>query len=319
MNKKNFNSISQFSVPQNWIDDALSIPSDRDKKKPIPFVKFSRTFAAVACLVLVCCVSLLLFFMTDDGAKPPVKETQNTSFSDVVTEETSDLVSLQNSDNTEESTSSIDSSNIEPTEENYGDNSSQGIKPSVKPTTKPVVGPTVKPTGDSTIEPSEKPVIKPTEDTEDKPVIPTTRPPMKPNDPQPSEDESSEDSSYEDPEIPTSKPINPQPSVDVPSEDPSSEDPQIPTDVNVSFSVDKLGGKFEIYCKILDSRGNLIGDTDLYSREHNASMNISNGMIYAKYPIYYNLITKSDYYTFVFYNSANPKIETLMVFLNPIN
>ncbi len=289
MKNKNFNSISQFSVPQNWIDDVLNIPSDKNKKKPILFVKFSRTFAAVACLVLVCCISLVLFFMTEDGATPPVNPTSSVSINTETNEKNTEYISTENGNN-----------DLEPTEENVSQNSSsQGNMPTVKPTTKPIVGPSVPPT------------IEPSEDIEIATDVPTN--PSTPEDiTQPTEVQSTEEPSTDGP------PPWEEPSWEGPTDiEPSVQPEPSVTDVYEKFSVDKLGGELSLYCKVLDSNGNLVGDRNLYSSEHRADMNISGGQINAHYHIYYNLIEKEDYYTFVFYNRANPCIATQTLYLYP--
>ncbi len=285
MKNKNFNSISQFSVPQNWIDDALSIPSDKNKKKPILFVKFSRTFAAVACIVLVCCISLVLFFMAEDGGNLPVNPTSSVSINNETNEKNTEYISTEN-----------DNNDLEPTQENVSQNSSsQGNIPTVKPTTKPTVSPSVSPT----IEPSED--IEPPTDTPPTEEVPTEE--QSTDGPPPTEEPTWEEPTWEEPSG------NPEP--------PSTEPEPVKTDIYVTFSIDLLGEELNLYCKILDSNGNLVGDRNLYSSEHRADMNISGGQINAHYHIYSNLIEKADYYTFVFYNRANPCIATQTLYLYP--
>lgn len=75
MRKVNFENLKNLSTPQNFIDNALNIPTQ--SQKPLPFViRHSRTLAAVAALVLVCTVSLTVYF-TQDRITPPVDPNYN--------------------------------------------------------------------------------------------------------------------------------------------------------------------------------------------------------------------------------------------------
>ena len=79
MRDKNFDSIKNFNVPENWVENALNIPQT-EKKSPVAFIKISRTLSAVASLVLVCALSVAVFFYTqkDDIVVPDysVKESE---------------------------------------------------------------------------------------------------------------------------------------------------------------------------------------------------------------------------------------------------
>lgn len=306
MNKKNFNSISQFSVPQNWIDDALNIPVEENKKKPILFVKFSRTFAAVACLVLVCCVSLMLFFLTDDNATPIYKPTQGVTSES----ETTETVSSENSSETIADTSNGETDYIgfiEPTEENISPNGTQSgenssVNPSVRPTTeptdKPIVGPTVKPT------------IEPSEDiTEPVPTEPTS-PPTEPDYPMPTVNPSYSPVPTEpivEPTEPTEPwdpvPTEPMPPVVVPTVKPTENY----NDIKVvgGIHTDKITSSGKVYCRFYDSNGNLLGSKNLFDSSHLTEIRESGAAIttVCYYPYRNNLITKDGYYTYEFYNS----------------
>lgn len=203
MRKVNFENLKNLNTPQNFIDNAINIPAQA--KKPLPFVvKHSRTIAAVAALVLVCTVSLTVYF-TQDRITPPVDpdytETQkSTASTSAVNEQESTATQTETK---EEQTSSQSTNGNEPFESqsgattpttsnivtmptssqtNLSTQSSSGQPQSSKPSggrldsgvpVKPNSVPNSKPTTSPNTEPTEKPVVNPTQ-------APTTKPTVKP-------------------------------------------------------------------------------------------------------------------------------------------
>lgn len=201
MRKVNFENLKNLNTPQNFIDNALNIPTQA--KKPLPFVvKHSRTLTAVAVLVLVCTVSLTVYF-TQDRITPPVdpnyNETQeSTASTSAINEQESTATKTETKEDTFNETSSQSTNGNEPFESQSGattttsnavtnQNSSQtnlstqsgssqpqSSKPSgSRPDSGVPVKPNSVPNSKPTTEPTEKPIVKPTQ-------APTTKPTVKP-------------------------------------------------------------------------------------------------------------------------------------------
>ena len=66
MRKVNFNSLSSYQAPQEWIEKAAAIPTTVQKKRVIPLYRI----AAAASIVLVSVIGLLLFLFLGDGKAP---------------------------------------------------------------------------------------------------------------------------------------------------------------------------------------------------------------------------------------------------------
>ncbi len=319
MNEKNFNSISQFEVPKSWIDGALAVPATH-KKKPFPLIKLTRTLAAVACFVLVCGLSVALYFITDDSSIPPVKDP-------VVTEN----VFVDSSNNTgENDNNSQKTDNNENRDTNSAENPTSSGSHSEGSEDRTENG------ADSHPEPNEKPQ-KPTTNKPDKPDSSqpsedVTNPyePQQPTQPKPpyNPTENLTESPSEDfppPWMPTEKPWNPKPPTDPtepPWEDPTeaptecptegpylpppTDEPTINENYNVYVRVDssKLIGSKNAYCAFYDPNGNLVGEGDMFASyrimEKGTSYDGKTPVFY--YPYRMLDITVRGWYTYTFYN-----------------
>ncbi len=278
MINKNFNSIYQFSVPQEWIDGALCVPQNKKHKKPVVFVNVSRTFAAVASLVIVCTISLLLFFLTEENAVPPIKEPDSTSsFTDV--------------ENNSDATTDPDVI-INPTMEGseYLQNGESISLPSQDSTsakpTEPTIEPTEAPSGESSL-PTE-PIEQPPTYTPD---VPTEGP--------------TEDPTEDPTDEPWDGPI--EPPTDLPTEPVDYENIGIHRRVDTTM----LTGSKKVYCKLYDSNGSLVGDSNLFASSHLAIKGITDPSVtVVHYYPYRNMdITISGRYTYVFYNESGEELK----------
>lgn len=277
MKDKNFNNLKNLKAPDTWIENAINIPQDKNQPKAPIILKYSRILAAVACLVLVCTVSLVLFFTRDtDILLVNPDYTQSTSSTD------NNASSTQGNKNNHKD-------NKKPTDNNGGapieDESSSSEKPTSKneePTARPTQA-TQKPN-----KPTQKPPeTKPSEDTEE-PLDPPIEKPSEPAWEEPSEE-------------PTDQPI-----------EPSSPPEAPPGSISAVFSTFILKSEYtggNVYCKIIDSNGKLLGDSDLYSSQHRSSVA---GYTKDSYLLEYNasskgVVTQPGYYTCYFYD-GNGKV-----------
>lgn len=202
MDDKNFDSLKNLKAPDSWIENALSIPAMQEKK-PIFFIRYSRSLMAVACLILVCTISLIV--VLNKGDKPVlVVDPQY---------ETTQQDETENGENDTQNNNDNDkNNNKKPAPTNSKDNgdaphegtvaatqnsTDKQEKPTQKPTTKPVIGPqrptekpesptedkvlptpTVRPTAPVSVKPTTKPIHRP-----DAPVEPTEGTPTSPGGP----------------------------------------------------------------------------------------------------------------------------------------
>ncbi len=267
MNDFNFDKMKSFNTPDEWAEKAREIP--QKYKKPTPFLFFpdSRSFAAVASLVLVCCLSVLFFIIKPDDNILPVDPS---------------------------ATMSSETENLEPTDPTYEKRNPQ--KPDEYVNTEPTEN--QQSTENST---TESPTQKPTSSTEQtdstqKPTDsrPTTKPTEKPTNSQ----------------QPTAKPTQ------KPTQEPTSKPTQKPTegvvgnpDPVICFGSYSLINSWEVnsvdvFCKLYDNNGNLVGDKDLYSYQHEALVySITTTTAYVSYePASKGLLLKSGQYSYYFYD-----------------
>ncbi len=297
MNDKNFNSISKFSVPQSWIDGALNAKSTFSKK-PLPFIRFTRTFAAVASIILVCGIGIAVYFLSDNSSIPPIKPTKDILVSQIV--ETSDSSTENGEEETQKKNQKPTSSSpFHPEEsENQSDNETNPQQKPVKPT---------------------KPSHKPSENLPDTPstdTIPgctdapdigsTANPTIPPDNSEPSEPvlPSEEEPPWEDPTVL-------EPPWVVPTVKPTLS-PYYNDYVTANVSTSKVDELKRVYCKFVDSNGSVLGDSNLYSSSHRAQVSIlSNTKLKVwYYPYQQNIITKAGYYTYYFYNNKGEVLYT---------
>ncbi len=245
MSEFNFDKMKNIDIPESWVDGALNV--EKEPKSPVLFLKYSKIIAFAASIVLVCCLSVALFFITNrNEAVPPVKniETEcntqvqisssNTEITENVTEK---MTQSDNTDSTETETQPVTEvlETVEATEEkeisNDDGESSSNSEP-LKPNQNPVNPGSSKP--------------KPTENKE------------KPTKPKPTEK-------------PTEEPV-----VDEPPQDSPPDDEDYLSYIS-EFANGKITAEIHysdfsesIYCRMYDSKGYLVGDNDLYSSKREA-------------------------------------------------
>lgn len=244
MSEFNFDKMKNIDIPESWVDGALNV--EIEQKYPIPFLKYSKIIAFAASIVLVCSLSVALFFITNKNeAVPPIKnnETQCNTHVQISSTEikntenvTEKITQSDNTYSTETETQPVTEvlNTVEPTEENSDNNgeSSSNSNP-LKPNKHPENTDSVKP--------------KPTENKEK---------PTKPNETQ----------------KPTDAPV-----IDDPPQDGPPEDNDELTSYISNFTNGKITAEIHwsdlsisIYCRMYDSKGNLVGDNDLYSSKREA-------------------------------------------------
>lgn len=287
MNKFNFNSIDNLEIPDYWAEKAIE-----NSKKPrvVSVAKTTKILAFVASLVLVCGISVAVFFITNENAIPTVAETHPTEIPAYV--ETSKNQSLDGVSESEIKTENPTDSNLDNT---------QTIEPAEKVTTSPTVTPTqnTNPSADSTKPHSTQEATKPNQtDCDD------TKEPVETQAPT---------ASVIVPPEPPDEPTTPV--IILPSK-PPREDVD-PKDIYVNVTVYKhlVLDDGKIYCKVYDENGVLLGDPDAFSDEHLTELTYYSYYTAYYYPYRYSLISKSGDYTFVFYNSNGEVAKEVTKFM----
>lgn len=282
MSEFNFDKLKGIDIPDSWVSGALEVP--KTSQTPPIIKRFPKTLAFVATLVIVCSLSVTLFIFTQ---KDNIQPTSNTTTPTSQTEANTTQEPHNTESNEDPTNNSISSESSEPTlepEETQVEKTESTQTQTEKPTSTQAQEETKKPTQIPSQKPTQKPSQKPTQ----KPTLP-------PN--------------------PTELPLAP----DSPSE-PAIEEPSevINTyyiSVMAEFPKSLVTDSGKIYCKVSDSSGRLLGNQNLYANEHLTELSFIPYACARYYPYRYNLITKSGYYTFCFYNSDGVSVFNTTVYL----
>lgn len=110
----------------------------------------------------------------------------------------------------------------------------------------------------------------------------------------------------------TTQPTDPveEPTVIEPSQPPSDTVDKWDVFVSAQFPKKLVLEDGNIYCRVYDSFGVLLGDENLYDASHLTQLWFIPWAKAEYYPYRHNLITKADTYTFVFYNSDGVVVAT---------
>ena len=84
MKSFNFDTLQNLPIPEGWIENALSIPEQKEQKPAlIPFWRRPRVIAAAASLILVSALSIALF-LSMNNAPVPVKPNSKQASTEIV-------------------------------------------------------------------------------------------------------------------------------------------------------------------------------------------------------------------------------------------
>ena len=316
--KKNFNSISQFKVPQEWIDGALNVQKPPKKEKPIFFIKHMRTIGAVACTVIVLALSIFMVLMRDDNLhvkpdNPDIESKSSSEYDEKIPPTTKDgRVIETNSGYGYVYETTVDGRLvIIPTEKGSIIGPTRPVETEPKETLKPDFKPSLPDAPTEVTEPTEETKESGSESTED-PIPPIDESTEATEGPPPSIDESteesmedwSEESSVESTEESFGPIVTPTIS------------PDLEVSVDVTFSKNLLGKYSLVFCKIVTPSGYVISNGNLYSSQHSADIvQISGNTVYANYSPSPHGITSPGYYTFVFYNENGTTMAQVRKFI----
>lgn len=308
MNDKNFDSLKNLKAPEKWIENAKKIPQIQEKK-PIFFIRYSKSIAAVACLMLVCAVSLMIVLQKDDGkilvidpdsqitsTEHKTENTENTEESISIADDKKEIDSQSKKENSQNKNTNTENggapfedsqSTTTPTQ---NQNSTEAEKPSnadrpassdVTPTDKEHSAPTQVSTqgqeAETELAPSQRP-------THPRPTKPPLKPVNKPN----------SGSGEMLPAIPSEG------APEVPSQ-PSN--PTISQSMATSFYVYNCTST-NYYCIMFDPDGKLIGDDDLFSEKRKTILvrEYADFIIVNYYPKDHYKLTKLGRYTYLLYD-----------------
>ncbi len=312
MNDKNFDSLKNLKAPDSWIENAMQIPKLQEKK-PIFFIRYSRHLMAVACLVLVCAVSLIIVLQKDDGKILVVDPDLQTTVTEHHTE-TKNTIETESSTDSKENNTQTNKENtpIQNTvTENGGaphEDTQNAVTPTENENTQETENPTdVIPT-DSPIVETENEYLDPTQsytepvDGSEGDISPTIRPttpkPTKPSI-KPVNKPQSKPQAPESP-IPPDTEHNPPPSIDE----------TISQSMGTSFFVYKTQGT-NFYCLVFDPDGKLLGDDDLFSEKRKTvvAADYTDSMFINYYPEHHYKLTKLGRYTYLLYDENGKLLQ----------
>lgn len=259
---------------------------DEKRTAVIPFNR-SRRIAAAAAVVLVSALSVSLYFLLD--REPPLvaatpRATDSTEAE--ATEVGSTTPPLPSSAKADETQAGrTDTTAPPPATDAQGQRLPLSTAPSettgrVQPTIAPTQGETRKP--DIPIKPTEH-IITPSE-----PIMPPW------NDP-PTE------APVEEPTFETPQPADPTEMGGEPELPPPTEAGSYSATFRASFRTTEISAV--VYCKVYDSSGRMLGDSDLYAESHRASMDYFDGVTEkVSYTVPEGLIVYPGKYSYVFYD-----------------
>lgn len=285
MKKVNFNSLENMQIPDSWADKAVLL-SDSDKKiPPLVFTRWSRVMVALTSIILVCAMGVFVFFFSNNNdieIRNP--SSANTSYAtENITSGTGEFFKPSESgQNVKENTQIQDStsSDTQPSKTPV-----HTVTPTEKPTKTPVAEPTQKPTKPA----EQKPTTAPTDDVTRPSAPPTMSPIPQPTDP-----------------------------VNQPTESPSDTVDKWNVFINVQFAKSYVLSDGKIYCRLYDSNGELMGSADIYDDSHLTELSYIPYANAQYYPYRYDIITRADWYTCVFYNSDGVTAKTKKIYLKPL-
>ncbi len=258
MSEFNFDNMKNVDIPDSWIEGALKVP--KNIQRPTPFLKHSKIIAFAASIVLVCSISVALFFVTNDNpVVPPIKydETECNTFA-------------------HKKDSTVENSVGETTRETHKNNKSTEVVQSDVETVLESSTENKKPTSfkPEKTEPTE--VTKPTtnvstEKDEDDGRIPSnpdsapdSKPDSNPNKPRPTQSGGK----------PTTPPATENGEQESPPDPPETEGSYVKSYESgiITAKIHKEDLSEMMYCRIYDKNGNIIGDSNLFSNSKRAQI-----------------------------------------------
>lgn len=307
MNDKNFDSFRNLKAPQKWIENAINIPKTSNKKAPVFFVKYSRQLATVACLVLVCTLSLAFYFMHDNTAPiaknpMPTQTKEHTVQNDNQTQNTThNSNNDKNSNNDNNNSFNIivpvpddtknDNKPEKPTKPQSPSKPNNPQDPSLENPTDPVENPTQAPT-----QPTQKPTEKPTE-------RPTNPPTQEPTELRPQKPHKPTEPPTEEPTVPTDDdpPASPPPAS--PPSNPGEGSSGADCTFYTCFPSSLLDSSNIVFCSVVDPDGKYV-----IQRAQANIDNIYAGAVYVSYNLPSYAFTKSGRYVCNFYSADHTYI-----------
>ena len=291
---------------------------DREGEKIIPFVRYRKQLVAAASLVLVSVLSLTVYFLLGNKISTPIAvapSPQSATTPSAPTGESDSAIPNDTQDNAEATEAHsvlqqiINSIFTKPSETQGNGTSPTAVSPTEKgkssgrtqPSETTKTSETQSATQKSSSSPTQ-PISQPTQ-----PAPQPTQAPMRPTEPpkptvpaDPPWIEPSEGGSNPDPwDVETPVPTEGGGNAGDPGYD-------LPTfSLYASFATSRLTDSSDdyCYCKVYDDRGNLLGDSNLYSAEHIADIvQKSSDMSRAVYITPEGLIWRNGYYNYVFYD-----------------
>lgn len=339
MKEFNFDALRNLPVPEDWIENALAIPEEEEKKPAvIPFWRKPRFIAMAASLMLVTALSIALYLSM--GNKPPVtvKPNSKPSATEIIwsTDENGETVATevviipdpdeqQNATQPTEKKSPVAQfferifGGTDPTAPTPSPTESGRRSPNQKPapTEKGKPSPTAKDT------PTEKDDL-PVESTD--PPYSTTAPTEiiieEPPTVTPWEDSTTSPTESGDviihgpggwdvteaPWDPDATEPTPKPTQPKPTQSKYKDSVRISASVYSISKINQDGGV--VYCRIYDDNGNVYGDGDLYSDQHLATLTLTfDGGSLSYSPRDHGILPEDGYYHFEFYTRAGRSLS----------
>ncbi len=278
----NFDSLKNIDVPDTWVENAINVPLHEDENKPVLFVKFNRTIAMAASLVIICAVSIMVLLTHNDDVVKTIVPTNNS-----VTQSTA------NSESTVNKQEEKNNKNTETTNTKETENLVANIAPTQKQT-------------DSKKEPSE---------SKEKPTTPDKAPAtQKPT-------QNSTEATDVEPQLPSDGLDDPMlPGCPPPSDEPETEfEPYGMDTIEIRVTPSALGNSTNVYCMLYDVNGAVVSNAYQYSSQRKCLVTKTKDTAVITYnPMAQGIYYSSGYYSYKFYLSNGTVIANGQTYLqNP--
>ena len=286
MREYNCDSLQKLPVPDELTDKALAVP---DMAEPVKALPRRRVLIAAAGFVLAATVGLSVYFLAriiDSSPIPVAPISSATSAASESLSPTGEAELTEPTDAPSEAYVPTDPArpSEQPTEHTEADPAQPAEPVPQPPMSDPTAVPTVSPTAGPTPPPTDAPDITPT----DPPVI-----------------------------IPSEEPTDPPEPWEDPTEPPTDLPRDVITSVGYMIPVSSYSGSGDIYCRLYNSAGALMGSEDLFDDSHRVFYTTGSGYLMLSYPLSsVGVPLPADSYTLVFYDENGDDFYICSAFLS---
>lgn len=302
MNKVNFDSFKRIHASEELIEKALAIPATAEKAPAvIPWYRQSRAFAAAASIVLVVLAGFSVYFLFGNK-KPPVASVERAV--DPTTAPSENVIVPTG----EALTELIPTESVEPTASTGQGKSSDRL--TATESTQTIVG------GAPQVTVDQPEVVIPADESGTDPAPPDQNSMEQPADPSQPPVEPPIRQSVITPTVMPTYPIEPQEPTEAPQPTSVPQKNDL-APVGLMIPLSSYNGSEDIYCRLSNSEGRVLGSPDLFDESHRVYFTTGSGYLLLSYPL--NAVNEpipAGNYTMIFYDADGNDFYISSVYLS---